>query len=99
MEQQDDESLESLQACVENFVLPQEMIIEVEGEDAGSLDIMPQHRLQDCNCGPYRGGTEHVEQCPENPRENRDPGRPQGPVGLASCTWNRRSHRKADNLQ
>lgn len=42
MEQQDDESLESLQACVENFVLPQEMIIEVEGEDAGSLDIMPQ---------------------------------------------------------
>ncbi|OBS76100.1 hypothetical protein A6R68_17451, partial [Neotoma lepida] len=60
MDQQDDESLESPQACVEdlsdtvplelslgprrapNFVLPQEMIIEVEGEDAGSLDIMPQ---------------------------------------------------------
>lgn len=42
MEQQDDESPESLQACVENFVLPQEMIIEVEGEDAGSLDILPQ---------------------------------------------------------
>lgn len=44
MEQQDDESPESLQACVENFVLPQEMIIEVEGEDAGSLDILPQTR-------------------------------------------------------
>lgn len=30
-------------SCVsQNFVLPQEMIIEVEGEDAGSLDIMPQ---------------------------------------------------------
>ncbi|XP_052570595.1 zinc finger protein 180-like isoform X7 [Peromyscus californicus insignis] len=42
MDQQDDESLESPQACVENFVLPQEMIIEVEGEDAGSLDIVPQ---------------------------------------------------------
>lgn len=26
----------------QNFVLPQEMIIEVEGEDAGSLDILPQ---------------------------------------------------------
>lgn len=26
----------------QNFVLPQEMIIEVEGEDAGSLDIVPQ---------------------------------------------------------
>ncbi|XP_034369856.1 zinc finger protein 180 isoform X2 [Arvicanthis niloticus] len=42
MEQQDEESLEPLQACVENFVLPQEMIIEVEGEDAGPPDIMPQ---------------------------------------------------------
>nr|XP_048289246.1 zinc finger protein 180 isoform X1 [Myodes glareolus] len=42
MEQQDEESLESPQACVENFVLPQEMIIEVEGEDTGSLDVMPQ---------------------------------------------------------
>ncbi|XP_012980897.1 zinc finger protein 180 isoform X3 [Mesocricetus auratus] len=43
MEQQDhDESLESPQARVENFVLPQEMIIEVEGEGAASLDVMPQ---------------------------------------------------------
>lgn len=42
MEQQDDEFLESLHTCVENFVLPKKKVIEVEGEEAGSLDIVPQ---------------------------------------------------------
>ncbi|XP_008850210.1 zinc finger protein 180 isoform X2 [Nannospalax galili] len=53
MEGQDEEGLESLQTCVQNFVLPQEMIIEVEGDDAGTLDIMPQKNQVDSEGGGH----------------------------------------------
>ncbi|XP_070080703.1 zinc finger protein 180 isoform X2 [Equus caballus] len=42
MEEQDEKPPGSLRACVQDSLLPQEIIIKVEGEDAASLAIPSQ---------------------------------------------------------
>lgn len=44
MEEQDEKPQGSLKACMQESLLPQEIIIKVEGEDARSLAVPSQTR-------------------------------------------------------